>query len=75
MTAIRTTLALAAVTAACAALPACHSRGDPLSGVSGTQVLDMAVSSLKAAPGFTVAGTADEHGRDLVLKLRYRDRV
>ena len=66
-------LALTAAAAACLAVAGCGGSGgggsDPLSGMSAKQVVDKAVSDLKSASSFTMAGDVNQSGEALGVNL------
>jgi hypothetical protein len=68
---LRTALTFTAVSTICVAAAGCGG-GDPLAGLSAKQVLSRAVSDLKSAPSFHIAGTADEQGTTIRLDLTYK---
>ena len=72
----RTALAFTVVSAICVAAAGCggggsSSGGDPLAGLSAQQVLSKAVSDLKSAPSFHIAGTVNQGG-GINIDLAYK---
>ena len=68
-------LALTAAAAACLAVAGCGGSSgggsDPLSGMPAKQVVDKAVSDLKSASSFTMAGDVNQSGEALGVNLGY----
>ena len=71
----RAALTLAAITAASLAAAGCGGGGgsgsDPLSGMSGKQVVAKAVADLQAAKSFTMKGDVNQSGQKLGIDLGY----
>jgi hypothetical protein len=65
-------LACIVMSSACLAATGCGGNSDPLSGMSGTQVVSKAVSDLKAEPHFSISGKVNSSGQDLSLTLGYK---
>lgn len=65
-------IALAGAGAACLAVAACSSGGDPLASMSAKQIATEAVSNLKAAPSFTMTGTVLQSGTTMSLDLGFK---
>jgi hypothetical protein len=72
---LRTALTFTAVSTICVAAAGCGGGGDPLAGLSAKQVLSRAVSDLKSASSFHLAGTANEQGTTINLDLTYKHGV
>jgi len=68
---LRTALTFTAVSAICAMAAGCGGGGDPLAGLSAKQVLSKAVSDLKSAPSFHIAGTVNQDG-GIHIDLAYK---
>lgn len=69
---LRAALTFTAASAICVMGAGCGSSGgDPLSGLSAKQVLSKAVSDLKSAPSFHIAGTANAGGAPTSLDITY----
>ena len=67
----RTALTSTAVSAICIMVAGCGGGGDPLAGLSAKQVLSKAVSDLKSAPSFHIAGTVNQGG-GISIDLTYK---
>jgi hypothetical protein len=72
---LRTALTFTAVSALCVTAAGCGSGGGPLAGLSAKQVLSKAVSDLKSASSFHIAGTVDEQGTTISLDLTYKHGI
>jgi hypothetical protein len=59
---LRTALTFTAVSAICVTAAGCGGSSDALAGLSAKQVLSKAVSDLKSAPSFHIAGTVNQGG-------------
>jgi hypothetical protein len=68
---LRTALTLTAACAICVTAAGCGGGGDPLAGLSAKQVLSKAVSDLKSAPSFHIAGTVNQGG-GIHIDLAYK---
>ncbi len=71
---LRTALTFTAVSAICVTAAGCGGGGggDPLAGLSAKQVLSKAVSDLKSAPSFHIAGTVNQNGGGIHIDLAYK---
>ena len=70
----RTALTLTAVSALCITAAGCGGGGDPLAGLSAKQVLSKAVSDLKSAPSFHIAGAVNQDG-GINIDLTYKHQT
>ena len=68
---LRIALTFTAVSAICVTAAGCGGGGDPLAGLTAKQVLSRAVSDLKSAPSFRMAGAVNENGR-ISVDLTYQ---
>ena len=65
-------LAFILMSSACLAATGCGGSSDPLSGMTGKQVVSKAVSDLKTEPHFSISGKVNSAGENLSLALGYK---